>query len=88
MAVIAVYARLYEIKAYNYSKLIVGELHVEFSQVLVTMSLVNCCVVDKTTNRTIFPWSILSTGESEVTVWQLFEDKIVTRLPVTNKFEF
>ena len=51
------------------------------------MSLVNCCVVNKTTNWTIFSWSILATGESRVMMQQFFEDNIVTWLHVTDKFE-
>ena len=57
------------------------------TQILVTMSLVNCCVVNKTTNRTVFPWSILSTGASGVTVKQFFGDSIATRLNVTDRLE-
>ena len=44
------------------------------------MCLVNCCVVNRTSNKTIFPGSILSTGECGVTVQQFYEEKIVSEL--------
>lgn len=62
----------------------VGVLHLElqfYIQLLPTMCLVNCCVVNVTRSKTIFPWSILSTGESGVTVKQLYEEKVVNTLP-------
>ena len=60
-----------------------GVLHLELQfhiQLQPTMCLVNCCVVNVTTNKTIFPWSILSTGESGVTVKQFYEEKVVNKL--------
>ena len=58
----------------------VGVLHLELKfhiQLLPTMCLVNCCIVNVTTNKTIFPWPILSTG---VTVKQFYEEKDVNKL--------
>ena len=48
-------------------------------QLLATMCLVNCCVVDGS-NKILFPWSILSTGESGVTVQQFYEQKVLQEL--------
>ena len=63
------------------------ELCISFVQLLVAMCLVNCCVVNVTTNRTIFPWSILSTGDSGVTVRQFYEEKVVNQLKSTGDVE-
>ena len=60
----------------------VGVLHLELllhMQLLTTMCLVNCCVVNGT-NKVLFPWSILATGESGVTVQQFYEQKVVHEL--------
>ena len=57
-------------------------LHLEphlHMQVLATRCLVNCCVVNGT-NKILFPWSILSTGESGVTVQQFYEQKVIHEL--------
>ena len=44
------------------------------------MCLVNICVMSRTSNKTVFPWSILSTGECGATVQQFYEEKIVNEL--------
>ena len=51
------------------------------------MCLVNCCVVNRSTSKTVFPWSILSTGESGVTVKQFYEEKVVNKLNVPEEVE-
>ena len=63
------------------------ELCISFVQLLAAICLVNCCVVNVTTNRTIFPWSILSTRDSGVTVRQFYEEKVVNQLKSTGDVE-
>ena len=55
-------------------------------QVLATMCLVNCCVVNDTI-KILFPWSILSTRESGVTFQQLFEQKLIRDLDFPEEVE-
>ena len=54
------------------------ELHLHM-QLLAILYLVNCCVIDGS-NKILFPWSILSTGESGVTVQQFYEQKVIQEL--------
>ena len=46
--------------------------------VAVGMALVNCNVVNRTSNKTVLPWSILSAG---ITVQQFYDEEIVQRFP-------
>ena len=55
-------------------------------QLLATMCLVNCCVIDGS-NKILFPWSILSTGESGVTVQQFYEQKVIQELNSSGEVE-
>ena len=48
-------------------------------QLLATMCLVNCCVVNGT-NKILFPWSILSIGKSGVMIQQFYEQKLIHKL--------
>ena len=45
-----------------------------------TMSLVNCSVFNRSTNRLLLPWSILSVGISGITVQQFYDDKVICEL--------
>ena len=44
------------------------------------MALVNCSVLNRTLNKTVLPWSIISV-ESGVTVQQFYDEKVVCKLP-------
>jgi hypothetical protein len=44
------------------------------------MALVNCSVLNRTSNKTVLPWSIMSV-ESGVTVQQFYDEKVVCKLP-------
>ena len=44
------------------------------------MALVNCSVLNRTSNKTVLPWSIMFV-ESGVTVPQFYDEKVVCKLP-------
>ena len=57
----------------------IGVLHLELQfhiQLLAMICLVNCCIMSGSTKKTIFPWPILSAGESGVTVKQFYEEVV------------
>ena len=51
------------------------------------MALVNCSVVNRTSNKTVLPWSILSAGESGITVQQFYDEKIVGQFSVSDEMD-
>ena len=51
------------------------------------MALVNCSVVNRTSNKTVLPWSIVSAGESGITVQQFYDEKIVTQFSVSDEMD-
>ena len=44
------------------------------------MAPVNCSVVNHTSNKTVFPWSIMSARESGVTVQQFYNEHLLCKL--------
>ena len=51
------------------------------------MALVNCSVVNRTLNKTVLPWSILSAGESGITIQQFYDEKIVCKVQELNEMD-
>ena len=51
------------------------------------MALVNCSVVNLTLNKTVPPWSILSAGESGITIQQFYDEKIVCKVQELNEMD-
>ena len=51
------------------------------------MAIVNCSVVNRTSNKTVLPWSIVSAGESGITVQQFYDEKIVTQFSVSDEMD-
>ena len=51
------------------------------------MALVNCSVVNRTSNKTVLPWSILSAGESGITIQQFYAEKIVCKVHELNEMD-
>ena len=40
------------------------------------MCMINCCVYNRSVNRTLFPWRILSINEPGTTIEQYFEQRV------------
>ena len=59
---------------------VLGALHLEFLSRVALMALVNCSVRNCTSNKTVFPWSIMSV-EGGVTVQQFNDEKVACKLP-------
>lgn len=64
-------------------------LHLEINYffVAIGMALVNCSVVNRTLNKTVLPWSILSAGESGITIQQFYDEKIVCKVQELNEMD-
>ena len=51
------------------------------------MALVNCSVVNRTSNKTVLSWSILSAGESGITIQQFYDKRMVCKVHELNEMD-
>ena len=62
-------------------------LEIDYFFVAIGMALVNCSVVNCTSNKTVLPWSILSAGESGITIQQFYDEKVVCKVHELNEMD-
>ena len=62
-------------------------LHLESITIATGMALVNCSVVNRTSKKTVLPWSIMSTGESGITVQQFYNERLLCKLKEPHEME-